>query len=133
KKIVERGSGTNASLNNPGYSNKPTETKPGKAVDVPQTGDTDLPSGTKFKLSDNPKIPTGWTVKVNPDNGTVTATPPANAKPGTTLDIPVDVIYPDKTTDKATAKVKVVPNDAQDNNPNYGNEPTPTKPGKAVD
>ncbi|MCJ0907574.1 YPDG domain-containing protein, partial [Mammaliicoccus sciuri] len=131
KRIVERGTGTNASLNNPGYSNTPTETKPGKAVDVPQTGDTELPAGTKFSIPAD-RVPAGWTATVDPNTGKVTATPPADAKPNTTVDIPVEVTYPDKTKDNTTAKVKVVPNDAQDNNPGYSDTPTNTKPGKAV-
>ncbi|MCJ1777390.1 YPDG domain-containing protein, partial [Mammaliicoccus sciuri] len=130
RKIVKRGIGTNADLNTPGYSDTPRETKPGKAVDVPQNDDTELPAGTKFSIPSD-RVPAGWTATINPDNGNVTATPPADAASGTTADIPVEVIYPDGTKDTATAKVTVVPNEAQGNNPNYGNEPVPTKPGVA--
>ncbi|WP_239705337.1 MULTISPECIES: YPDG domain-containing protein, partial [unclassified Mammaliicoccus] len=130
RKIVKRGIGTNADLNTPGYSDTPRETKPGKAVDVPQNDDTELPAGTKFSIPSD-RVPAGWTATINPDNGNVTATPPADAASGTTADIPVEVTYPDGTKDTATAKVTVVPNEAQGNNPNYGNEPVPTKPGVA--
>ncbi|MFV5939110.1 YPDG domain-containing protein, partial [Mammaliicoccus sciuri] len=132
KKVVERGTGTHASLNNPGYSDTPTDTKPGKAIDVPQTIDTELPAGTKFSIPEG-GVPTGWTATIDPNTGKVTVTPPADATEGTTAEIPVEVTYPDKSKDTATAKVQVVKNDAQNNDPNYGNEPTPTKPGKAVD
>ncbi|WP_239748147.1 YPDG domain-containing protein, partial [Mammaliicoccus sp. Q-M61] len=130
RKIVKRGIGTNADLNTPGYSDIPRETKPGKAVDVPQNDNTELPAGTKFSIPSD-RVPAGWTATINPDNGNVTATPPADAASGTTADIPVEVTYPDGTKDTATAKVTVVPNEAQGNNPNYGNEPVPTKPGVA--
>ncbi|MCJ0924572.1 YPDG domain-containing protein, partial [Mammaliicoccus sciuri] len=133
KKIVRYGTKPHADANDPNYGNEPVPTKPGKAVDVPQTGDTDLPPGTTYEIPEGADIPEGWTASVDPNTGVVTVTPPADATPGTTADIPVEVTYPDGTKDTATAKVTVVPNEAQNNDPNYGNEPVPTKPGKAVD
>ncbi|MDF0193342.1 YPDG domain-containing protein, partial [Staphylococcus pseudintermedius] len=63
--------------------------------------------------------PEGWTAEVDPNNGTVTVTPPADATPGTSVDIPVKVTYPDGSSEETPAKVTVVPNDAQDNTPGY--------------
>ncbi|REH80239.1 YPDG domain-containing protein, partial [Staphylococcus felis] len=65
-------------------------TTPGNPVTVPQTGDTELPPGTKLEVPTD-KIPEGWTVTVDPDNGTVTVTPPADVEPGTSVDIPMKV------------------------------------------
>nr|WP_181896620.1 YPDG domain-containing protein [Staphylococcus felis] len=55
-------------------------TSPGIPVTLPQLGDTELPPGTKFEVPPA-GIPEGWTVTVDPDNGKVTVTPPADAKP----------------------------------------------------
>ncbi|MEB7067776.1 YPDG domain-containing protein, partial [Mammaliicoccus sciuri] len=114
------------------YGNEPVPTKPGKAVDVPQTGDTDLPPGTTYEIPEG-SVPEGWTATVDPNTGVVTVTPPADATPGDNADIPVKVKYPDGSSDDTSVPVKVEKNDAQNNDPNYGNEPVPTKPGKAVD
>ena len=60
---------------------------------------------------DNPyklgKIPAGWTVTID-DNGQISATAPADAKPGTQVEIPVTVTYEDGSTDTAKAVVNVV-------------------------
>ncbi|REH99211.1 hypothetical protein DOS67_00065 [Staphylococcus felis] len=56
----------------------------------------------------------GWTVTVDPNNGTVTATPPANAEPGTSVDIPVKVTYPDGSVDNSTTHVGGVQTDARE-------------------
>ncbi|MCD8913916.1 YPDG domain-containing protein, partial [Mammaliicoccus sciuri] len=134
KKIVEIGTKTTSDSddNNPNYGNEPVPTKPGKAVDVPQTGDTDLPPGTTYEIPEG-SVPEGWTATVDPNTGVVTVTPPADATPGDKADIPVKVKYPDGSSDDTSVPVKVEKNDAQNNDPNYGNEPVPTKPGKAVD
>ncbi|MCE5038873.1 YPDG domain-containing protein [Staphylococcus auricularis] len=117
---------TDAHLNSPTYGGK--ETKPGVPVDVPQTGDTDMPDGTVYEVP-SLSIPEGWTVTVKPD-GTLVVTPPADAEPGTTINIPVNVTYPDKSVDYTAAKVTVIPNDAHNNNPGY-NEGS-TKLGQPV-
>ena len=118
---------TDAQTNEPGYD--PKTTKPGQPVEVPQTKDPDLPTGTQFE---GPKdIPDGWTVDVDPNTGKVTVTPPADVDPNTSVDIPVTVKYPDGSTDTTNAKVTVTPNDAQDNDPGYDDKST--KPGQPVD
>ncbi|REH87875.1 hypothetical protein DOS63_00545, partial [Staphylococcus felis] len=89
-------------------------TTPGNPVTVPQTGDTELPPGTKFEVPPT-RIPEDGTVTVDPDNGEVTVTPPADAEPGTSVEIPVKVTYPDGTTEAATVKVQVTQKEAQDN------------------
>ncbi|WP_181895764.1 YPDG domain-containing protein [Staphylococcus felis] len=81
-----------AQENTPGYEDG--STTPGKPVTVPQTGETELPPGTKFEVTQT-SVPEGWTVTVDPDNGKVTVTPPADAEPGTRVDIPIKVTYPD--------------------------------------
>ncbi|WP_281198138.1 YPDG domain-containing protein, partial [Staphylococcus felis] len=63
-----------AQENTPGYEDG--NTTPGNPVTVPQTGDEELPPGTKFEVPPT-SVPEGWTVTVDPDNGTVTVTPPA--------------------------------------------------------
>ncbi|REI04669.1 hypothetical protein DOS62_05265, partial [Staphylococcus felis] len=47
-------------------------------------------------------------------NGTVTVTPPANAEPGKSVDIPIKVTYPAGTNEDTPAKVTVTPNQAQE-------------------
>ncbi|REI27405.1 hypothetical protein DOS81_11115 [Staphylococcus felis] len=57
----------------------------------------------------------------------MTTRPRANAQPGTSVDIPVKVTYPDGSVDNTTTTVRVVPNDSQENTPGY--EDGSTKPG----
>nr|WP_232011957.1 YPDG domain-containing protein [Staphylococcus condimenti] len=116
-----------ADTHNPAYGK--AETKPGAPIEVPQTGDNDLPKGTTFSVDPN-DVPEGWTVTVDPDTGNVTATPDKDVKPGTSVDIPVKVTYPDGSEDQTTAKVTVVPTDADENTPAYGE--ASTKPDKEV-
>ncbi|REI32913.1 hypothetical protein DOS80_04015, partial [Staphylococcus felis] len=58
-----------------GEDNKPQEkgrqTRQRCTRTRPQTGDTELPPGTKFEVPTK-RVPEGWTVTVDPDNGTVT-------------------------------------------------------------
>ncbi|HHU6751678.1 TPA: YPDG domain-containing protein, partial [Staphylococcus pseudintermedius] len=114
---------------NPGYEEG--HTKPNVPVEVPQTGDTDLPPGTSFEVPPGTNLPEGWTVEVNPDNGTVTVTPPADATPGTSVDIPVKVTYPDGSSEETPVKVTVDTPDSGNHNPGYEEEHT--KPNVPVE
>ncbi|MDT0744505.1 YPDG domain-containing protein, partial [Mammaliicoccus sciuri] len=137
-KIIERGTKTTSDADdkNPNYtSTEPVATKPGESVTIPQNGDQDLPTGTTFEIPEG-SVPDGWTATVDPNTGAVTVTPPADAQPGTTKEIPVKVKYPDGSTDDTSVSVTVKPNEAQDNDPGYNTEnpgqPTETKPGESV-
>ena len=94
-----------ASCQNPGY--EPGEAVAGHPATLPQTGDTDLPAGTRFALPSDYSAPAGWQVDVDAITGAVTTTPPAGATPGDSIEVPVVVTYPDATTDTATATVTV--------------------------
>ncbi|WP_156515229.1 YPDG domain-containing protein [Dietzia timorensis] len=94
-----------ASCQNPGY--EPGEAVAGHPATLPQTGDTDLPAGTRFALPSDYSAPAGWQVDVDAITGAVTTTPPAEAVPGDSIEVPVVVTYPDATTDTVTATVTV--------------------------
>ncbi|EGQ3117671.1 YSIRK-type signal peptide-containing protein, partial [Staphylococcus pseudintermedius] len=66
-----------AEEHNPGYEEG--HTKPNVPVEIPQTGDKDLPPNTKFEIPPSGDIPEGWTAEVDPNTGVVTVTPPADA------------------------------------------------------
>ncbi|REH99814.1 YPDG domain-containing protein [Staphylococcus felis] len=57
-------------------------------------------------------VPEDWTVTVDPDNGTETVTPPADAEPGTSEEIPANVSYPDGSTEETRVKFTVTSNQA---------------------
>lgn len=106
---------TQADDNTPGYGSKdqgPTPVKPGTSTHIPQTGDKELPPGTKFEVPSD-KVPIGWTVTVDPNTGDITVVPPKNVTAGTKVDIPVTVTYPDGS--KQTVTVGVVVEKASDN------------------
>ncbi|MGX6452053.1 G5 domain-containing protein [Brevibacterium paucivorans] len=81
---------------------------PGDTATLPVT--IDKPDNVNV-AKDNPyklgKIPAGWNVTID-DNGQVTATAPADAKPGTQVQVTVTVTYEDGSTDTAKAVVNVV-------------------------
>ncbi|WP_421668519.1 Rib/alpha-like domain-containing protein [Staphylococcus felis] len=56
---------------------------------------------------------------VDPNHRPVSATDPANAEPGTSVDIPVKVTYTDGSVHNTTTNVRVVLNDSQENTPGY--------------
>ncbi|MBO1208531.1 YPDG domain-containing protein [Mammaliicoccus sciuri] len=129
--------GNDSQDNTPGYVSKDngsTPVKPGTSTHIPQTGDKELPPGTEFEVPSD-KVPNGWTVTVDPKTGDLTVIPPKDVKPGTMVDIPVTVKYPDGSSEEVPVKVVVNPNDSQDNTPGYGskdNGSTPVKPGTST-
>ncbi|MFZ8531229.1 YPDG domain-containing protein, partial [Staphylococcus aureus] len=70
----------------------------------------DLPPGTNFEIPKD-RVPEGWTVTVDPD-GKVSVTPPADVTPGTEVDIPVKVTYPDGSTEETSVKVIIISDDS---------------------
>ncbi|WP_141758244.1 G5 domain-containing protein, partial [Corynebacterium sp. HMSC068G04] len=81
---------------------------PGETAKLPvkleKPVDVNVAKENPYKLGE---VPAGWTVSID-DNGQVTATAPADAKPGTQVTIPVTVTYEDDSTDTAKAVVNVV-------------------------
>nr|WP_278249963.1 YPDG domain-containing protein [Mammaliicoccus sciuri] len=131
-----------AASNDPAYGKDSTPVKPGTEAKIPQSGDKELPPGTKFDVPAD-KVPSGWTVTVDPNTGDLTIVPPKDVTPGTMVDIPVTVTYPDGSTEVTSAKVVVEkPADkpagktqADDNSPGYGSKnqgPTTVKPGTST-
>ncbi|SCX06350.1 G5 domain-containing protein [Corynebacterium jeikeium] len=87
----------------------PVETVyPGETATLPVA--LDKPENVNV-AKDNPyklgKVPAGWTVSID-DKGQITATAPADAKPGDQVKIPVTVTYEDGSTDTAYGVVNVV-------------------------
>nr|WP_108870722.1 G5 domain-containing protein [Tessaracoccus timonensis] len=72
------------------------------ALDKPDT--VNVAKENPYKLGD---VPAGWNVSID-DNGQVTATAPADAKPGDQVKIPVTVTYEDGSTDTTYAVVNVL-------------------------
>ena len=81
---------------------------PGDTATLPVT--LDKPDNVNV-AKDNPytlgDVPAGWNVSID-DNGQITATAPADAKPGDQVKIPVTVTYEDGSTDITYAVVNVV-------------------------
>ncbi|QEU12507.1 G5 domain-containing protein [Dermabacter vaginalis] len=87
----------------------PVETVyPGETAKLPVALDkpdnVNVAKENPYKLGD---VPAGWKVSID-DNGQVTATAPADAKPGDQVKIPVTVTYEDGSTDTTYAVVNVV-------------------------
>ena len=73
-------------------------------VDLQNPDNVNVAKESPYKLG---TIPDGWTATID-DNGQITATAPADAEPGTQVEIPVTVTYEDGSTDTAKAVVNVV-------------------------
>ena len=87
----------------------PVETVyPGETATLPVALDkpdnVNVAKENPYELGD---VPAGWNVSID-DNGQVTATAPADAKPGDQVKIPVTVTYEDGSTDTAYAVVNVI-------------------------
>ncbi len=106
-------------------------TRPGVevTVDAPEFS-ADAPKGTTFTIHDAYEAPKGWKVTVGED-GSVTATPPADAKPGDRIVVPVQITYPDGSSITRPAVVVVV-DDAPKGTNDVQFPPKPTKPGTVV-
>ena len=106
-------------------------TRPGVevTVDAPEFS-ADAPKGTTFTIHDAYEAPKGWKVNVGED-GSVTATPPADAKPGDRIVVPVQITYPDGSSITRPAVVVVV-DDAPKGTNDVQFPPKPTKPGTVV-
>ena len=83
----------------------PTFTKKGEQGTVPAP--TDKGKKTKFAKNDG----TQTNVTVNPDTGAITVVIPSDAKVGDTITIPVDVTYPDESTETVRVTVTVTDKD----------------------
>lgn len=121
--------GDQAKVHEPRYAQQ--ETKPGVAKTSDITKDTkvpekDLAAETPYSV---PKTVDGWTVSVD-DKGVVTATPPADAKPGDHIDVPVTVKYQDGSEDVVNAPFVVRIEDKDIYEPGYSVEST--APNKSV-
>ena len=90
-------------------------TRAGESVDSKINTQLSDPKLAEYELGD---VPEGWTAMVA-DDGTVTATPGEDQKPGTEVEIPVNISYPDGGKGTTTAKFIVVGKDAQSNDPLY--------------
>nr|WP_246825737.1 G5 domain-containing protein [Trueperella sp. HMSC08B05] len=87
----------------------PVETVyPGETATLPvaleKPDNVNVAKENPYKLGE---IPAGWDARID-ENGQVTATAPADAKPGDQVKIPVTVSYEDGSTDTAYAVVNVV-------------------------
>ncbi|MDK8318668.1 G5 domain-containing protein [Actinobaculum massiliense] len=87
----------------------PVETVyPGETATLPvaleKPDNVNVAKENPYKLGE---IPAGWDARID-ENGQVTATAPADAKPGDQVKIPVTVSYEDGSTDSAYAVVNVV-------------------------
>lgn len=103
----------------------PKVTKAGMKVSSNINTQLSDPKLAKYELPKS--LPEGWTFDVA-DDGTVTATPPKDAKPGDEETISIHVNYPDGSEADVPVTVTVVGEDKDMNNPKY-----PTKTGKPGD
>ena len=97
----------------PGYFH--TITHPEVAITLNQRGDDSLPDGTTFALGSgvitDPDIE-GWDYTLDETTGALTVTPPEGAETGNYIVIPVEVTYPDGSTETIHGHVTVVERDS---------------------
>ena len=106
-------------------------------VETPDVETDAAPGGTTFKLKGDPRFPNGVNVQVNPD-GSVNVAATDKAQSGN-FSVPVEVTYPDKSTDTVDVQVTVneapsapsITGDAAEGG-NKLPEGTPTKVGQKV-
>ena len=102
-------------------------TKPGVAKTSSILDDTKVPerdlAEDKSKRFSAPDTVEGWTVKVD-ESGIVTATPPADAKAGDGIQVPVEVTYLDGSKETVFAPFKVIEEQKDVNEPYYSVEVT---------
>lgn len=91
-------------VQNPDQSYEPKQTKPDVAVTVNPA--PSAPGGTTYVITPNWKAPQGWQITVDEKSGQVGAIPPADAKPGDYVSVPVEITYPNG--DKVTRHAVVV-------------------------
>ncbi|MBX8996032.1 hypothetical protein HCH15_07515 [Corynebacterium testudinoris] len=109
-----------------GYND--AETKAGEPVNPAKTGDFDFPNGTTYETNED-ALPDGWKASVD-ENGTLTVTPPADAKRGDSAEVTVTATLPDGSTQTTTVTVTVTGEDAD---VVFGYTDATTKPGVPVD
>ncbi|MEX3505369.1 YPDG domain-containing protein [Corynebacterium sp. LK2510] len=97
----------------PGYFH--AITNPSVSVTLKQNQDTTLPEGTTYTLNGDPITDPaleGWEYELNESTGDLTVTPPADAKTGNYIAVPVRVDYPNGYFNEITGLVTVVERDS---------------------
>lgn len=112
-----------ADNNTPGY--KDQEGLAGTPVEFAQSGDRELPEGTKFIF---PRFPSGWTIEGDEKTGDFTITSPKGTPNGTKVAIPIIVSYPDGSTASLEPVLKVT-----STSPGTGDTDGGEKPGTPGD
>ena len=109
-------------------------TKPGVGKASPIMDDTKVPerdlAEDKSKRFSAPDTVEGWKITID-ESGIVTATPPADAKAGDGIQVPVTVTYLDGSKETVFAPFKVIEEQKDVNEPYYSVEVT--GPGKKID
>ena len=80
---------------------------PGETQEVTPEFIGDKDGDPTYKLPDSYKIPDGWTITVDPKTGDITITAPKDATPGTKIEVPVEVTFPDGKTNDVKIPVEV--------------------------